>query len=381
MGLGFIKWHTHLMLYVYVWVFCIGLLYLFRKKLSYFRVEKFILALSAVLISLFFIELLLHLTEVNKMSSEKYKGAYISPNTIHSESEYHTHSTEIDEYCAITSEFHYCKPVNSMGFADIEWQIEKQINEIRLITLGDSFVEGAGAPYDASYPAILRKLLSAKPDSISIMNAGVSGSDPFFDFMNLKDKLIPYKPDIVVQIIGSNDLDTDVIMRGGMERFTNKGLQYEDTPWWEPLYAINYVSRIFFEFAGYNENLTNSDLSQADMNHLNEQLISLFKKYIELGIKKDFKLVIVLRPDPVEMKIQHYTFDFSPFIEFLDKNESAEFFDLLPMYTTYIQAGEDDYKNYYWPEDRHHNSKGYEMMARCIYKKLAPILDSQSTIQ
>jgi lysophospholipase L1-like esterase len=55
------------------------------------------------------------------------------------------------------------------------------------------------------------------------MNAGICGSDPCYDFMQLKDHLLAYQPDMIIQMISTNDASTDLQLRGGLERFQADG--------------------------------------------------------------------------------------------------------------------------------------------------------------
>src|SRR5690606_23327303 len=77
------------------------------------------------------------------------------------------------------------------------------------------------------------------------------GSDPFFDFELLKDKLIEYQPDIIIQSFTSNDFYHDFPIRGGEERFQpNYKLKYRTDHWWEPIYACSYTARILIQALG-----------------------------------------------------------------------------------------------------------------------------------
>lgn len=375
-GLIFIKWHTHLVLYAYIALIIFIPFVILKNKISKNNLYKIILLIGSIWFSFFVAEIYLTVSGKYLTSLEKHYGHYLSPNQNHKNSHYHTHNSESKQNCDVTFEFDYCKPINKNGYADIEWEIEKKNGETRILTFGDSFIEGVGAPFDSSFPAILRNLISIKNDSVIIMNAGVSGSDPFFDFKNLKDKLLVYKPDIVVQFIGSNDMDADIILRGGNERFVKDGLKFKESPWWEPIYAISYLSRVYFNIY-YNENLTPNYLEEEDFKELNLQIIDLTQKYIKLCDSNDIKLVVVMRPALEELEDNGFVFDFSSFLEFIESN-NIMLINLLPQYIQYIESRADFFHQYYWSNDRHHNSKGYDMMAKCMYKEIIPLLDSAS---
>jgi hypothetical protein len=67
--------------------------------------------------------------------------------------------------------------------------VEKAPGEYRLIALGDSFTEGVGTSYDMTWLKVVEaRLATAMPDRTFVAyNAGVSGSDPWFAYMLLRE--------------------------------------------------------------------------------------------------------------------------------------------------------------------------------------------------
>ncbi|MCO5247754.1 MAG: hypothetical protein M9887_02225 [Chitinophagales bacterium] len=53
--------------------------------------------------------------------------------------------------------------------------------------------------------------LNKKYKNIEVLNAGKRGSDPFFNFKLLEDKLIEYQPDMVIQSFTANDYYYDFL--------------------------------------------------------------------------------------------------------------------------------------------------------------------------
>ena len=244
-GYPAIKWHTHLMLYIYV-----GFAgqYLFRRVSGpdfSKRAQNLFLAFSAITFSLFVIEIILAITGINKTYIEKFSGGYTSPYTPHYKNYYHTWP-QGPEHWLTKEEFAYWRPTNSLGFGDREWPRDKKTGEKRILTLGDSFTEGDGAHFDSTYVAFLRQDLTQSEGPFFVMNGGICGSDPFINYINLQDRLMAYRPDIVIQSIRSSDMDQDIVLRGGLERFKqSREVKYKDGPWWEPIYALSYISRLF----------------------------------------------------------------------------------------------------------------------------------------
>jgi hypothetical protein len=189
----------------------------------------------------------------------------------------------------------------------------------RILALGDSFTEGDGAPFDSSYVALMRGYAG---DSYEIMNAGTCGCDPFNNFMNLRDRLLIFQPDVIIQSISSSDMNCDILVRGGLER----GIT-DYSPWWEPLYEVNYTSRIFFRAFGYNELLRKNSMSEAEENRVNNLTIDSFKQYSQLCQKNHILLLIVMHPGREKVVNNKYDYDFSQVWSALSPDSSIHIID------------------------------------------------------
>jgi lysophospholipase L1-like esterase len=254
----------------------------------------------------------------------------------------------------------------------MEWPKERKGSEKRILTLGDSFTEGDGAPYDSSYVALMRGLLPE--DSFYIMNGGICGSDPFNNFIILKDKLLPLKPDIIIQSVGSNDMTSDILIRGGLARFTKDGKQvWRPAPWWEPLYAGSYIFRVLAASVGYTEVLTKKTLNTDEQQRVNSETEDMFAKYSALCRSNHIQMIVILHPEKGELINNKYDYDFVPLVADLEKY-GVKVIDLLPSYREYLERNHSDPKAYYWIYDGHHNSRGYKMMAESTLENIRPFL-------
>jgi lysophospholipase L1-like esterase len=277
-------------------------------------------------------------------------------------------------------EFSFERQSNSLGFADYEWIKEKPENVIRILCLGDSFTEGDAAHYDSSYVAVLRRSMSQKYQQVEVLNAGTCGSDPFFNFANLRDRLIEYEPDIVIQTYSSNDLLNDFIIRGGMERFQKPDyLSYALSPWWEPLYAVSYVFRVFVRAFGYNANLTwfrgTEEEKKAIIKVHESFLRKEYQPFIETQGMRFFLFALPMRN---EVANNSYEFEQPKFQSKL-RGYGINAFDLMPCYRDYLEKMKLSVSDVYWVKDAHHNAQGYHMMAQCIEQTISPIVDSLTT--
>lgn len=367
----FVRWHTHI----------IPLLLLFSFSLLFFggkksRAGKII---TAVLLFMFILESMLTITGILKTNDEKNTGYYLGPLFTREKerSYYHIWESKLTEHELKNDEYTYTFPTNSLGYPDIEWSVpDSSDKKIRIAALGDSFTEGDGAPYDSSYVKQLEKLLNKHDENYYLMNAGVCGSDPFFNYINLKDRILSYKPNIVLQTLSSHDIYNEQIVRGGLERFNenNKTVSFHSISKKEVIFASSYISRIFFKLCGYDETfIKNKHLHDK---RLTSELLVLFEQYRDLCQQNNILLFIILRPDKQEIKNGKYEFDYSPLRDFFTKN-NIHIIDLLPAYTQKFKKENKDYHQFFWEKDGHHNSVGYQLMAECIYEKINPVLKTQ----
>jgi hypothetical protein len=205
----------------------------YRKVTTYFF---FLLCFTLVVF-----EILLRLAGINATWSENTGHGYISYYGKTLKSWYHVHqpNTEFDQD---NRDFKYHHKVNSLGLRDRE-DFFSDSTPCKVICVGDSYTEGVGAPADSTYPHFLEQKLNDAGYSCQVLNAGVAGSDPFYEYVLVRDKLIQLHPDYVVVDINSTDI-TDFIFRGGLERFKADGsVVYNKGPWFAGLYHWSYVVR------------------------------------------------------------------------------------------------------------------------------------------
>jgi lysophospholipase L1-like esterase len=366
-GLAFIKWHTH----IFATTLFAGLLWLpffiIHKRYSTPQSQNALLSATSVWATLILLEVILIITGMNHEYIEERWGYYQSPykNDVHNVF-FVPAPNAVDTNRA--PEYTYMLYHNSLGFADNEWSQTSENDSLRIVTLGDSFTEGDGAPTDSSYPAILEKLLKEKYPLANVMNAGIRGSDPFYNFNNLNKRLLKFHPDIVLQTISIQDIYLDLGIRGGFERFVSDSIvRYKKAPLWEPVYAASYVARMFLKLAGFDiSNPSGSRTNRKMINEKNQLLNSLIAQYDSLATLHHFKVVYILLPMKEDMKSNKYNFDFSPFMTKVDQTHTATVLSLFPAYKNYLKRTGLDYKDTYWINDGHHNPTGYDMMARCI---------------
>lgn len=136
------------------------------------------------------------------------------------------HARIADAYLGKTDDFPYLVPIagasvegdfvslhiNSLGFRGEEFPREKQPGELRIACLGASTTFCAEASSDAAtWPAQLQAELTARhPDRlIRVINAGVPGYCIEHSAENLRRRVLPLDPDVVILYHAHNDIIDD----------------------------------------------------------------------------------------------------------------------------------------------------------------------------
>jgi hypothetical protein len=114
---------------------------------------------------------------------------------------------------------------NDKGLHDYEYAYEKGEKTVRVIVLGDSFVEALQVERDQNFcKRIERTLNDADPDrAYQVINMGVSGYSPILQYLYLKREGMRYDPDIVLFCFFMNDVYEDSVYKG-LATFDEAGL-------------------------------------------------------------------------------------------------------------------------------------------------------------
>jgi lysophospholipase L1-like esterase len=334
--------------------------------------RKDIRVLLVVLFSLIIIlEILLRFglkRNVNYM--EANKGWYLSQYTNDHASWYYVHFPGVT-FVECKKEFQFEYQVNSEGLLDWRHSKAKATGEFRIVALGDSFTEGVGAEQGSSWPAKLEHVLNEGQSDrkFTVINAGISGSDPFFEYVLLRDGLLQYRPDLV--IVAVNDSDTsEFTVRGGMERFQPGGrVVYRKGPTWEWLYSLSFITRVVVhDILGYNLNLRKRSGWMKDMMAAKERIHSCLRSFNDLAAREGFRLLVVFHPMHWEIAVRQMVL--SDLAARLRAEPGAEVLDLLEYYLQKERISQVNSSKYYWRIDQHHNAAGYAAFARGVAWKL-----------
>ena len=273
----------------------------------------------------------------------------------------HTPNTTISNQ---KKEFRYSREVNSLGISEKELAKEKG-SKFRIMAIGDSFTEGVGTSYEDSW--VKQMEFRWKSKNVQTINGGIGGSDPIYEFALYRDKLIDYKPDIMILTINHSDI-ADVAGRGGFERFHKDGTAGKTPPSWEWIYASNHLFRLSIHGAfGYNTSLLKgADSRKAQVGAINN-IKEVLRRFKKLTNTENTKLLVVLQPLIQEFsKGEHIPFFGQKELEKFLKMEQISYLDT----SNEFEKKGKSLSKYYYPIDTHFNAKGYALFGKTVYEKI-----------
>ncbi|MDD3740013.1 MAG: GDSL-type esterase/lipase family protein [Bacteroidales bacterium] len=342
------------------------------------KIKKILLIIIAIW---FCIETVLRITGINKSYNEKltsyYSSGFINNNKADPANPHLFVNIKNSIVFDKKSEFTYEMRYNNDGLRDIDHLLEKQKDEVRIVCLGNSFTEGIGAPYDSTWPKLLEdKLKKVCNKQVTVFNAGISGSDPFFSYMLLKERMLKYKPDIVLVALQVTDFNF-YRFRGGFERFTENGVHYRKPPVYEKIYAVSYVFRFLLnDVMGYKKKyLQSKEDYNKDSIQANIDIENCIYQYYQLSLQEDFKLAIVFIDS-------RYNSRYAYLIDKFKKDRNLTVIDLIDYNKNIENLTFEDLESYFWKIDMHCNSNGYKLISKGIVWNFSNlgILDSLNNL-
>lgn len=342
------------------------LFFIISKKFK-FQENRYFIVVTSVIFSLFISEVILRFIIKYPLTySERQWGEYFSMyerfGSIKRVFNFQqlTKENNFEPFQTLTyrtPEFSYpTERANRLGLRGSLPTNQKQI----IVALGDSFTESFAAPADSTYPLLLEQIFP-EVESVKVVNAGISGSDPFHEFELLKMISKNFKLETAIFMFNSSDIN-DVMTRGGKERFERDGfVQYKSGPWWEPIYAVSFVFRLVMHNCFYYDYslMTPALKEQAQKKAIN-QIVSLVSNDILLWSKAN-KVGIKIILQPMYPEIRANSSQFSE-LKNAFTNANIDFLDLSECIQLYSNP-----LDLYWAGDGHFNSTGYCLVAKCVY--------------
>jgi lysophospholipase L1-like esterase len=310
---------------------------------------------------------------------EKTGIGYISPYALSGVKWFRKH--EPGSHQRVEVEFSESILVNAEGFIDRDWQLAKEHDKIRIVTLGDSFVEGVGSLHPgANYPQMLESILRSTADEsahITVMNGGIAGSDPVFNLQSLLRVFLKYKPDIIVQSVNWTDWGSDIPVRGGLSRFNEDGTVKLRSPWFEPIYVHSHLFRALLStLLHYDANLMSRPELHRKQEEATKTICDVLRVERSLAQQSGADLVVVLQPlGWWELRRDKEPEWWHPVMECADEHATKAVDLRQELLAT--AGSSDSLARLYWPVDHHFNPDGYRAYATIVATAVEPLLASR----
>jgi len=279
--------------------------------------------------------------------------------------------------------------LNSQGFKDVEFQIEKDPDTFRILGLGDSFAYGV-VPYDYNYYTRLEEKLKQRDYQLEIINMGIPNLSPKDYLALLVTEGLALNPDqVILSFFIGNDFDDSqrsifsysyvfsffkflIDLQNSYEgKVIHGNLDYQDD---QPTLTDEKYLQI---------EIGRSDLFWVENSDLESQVqgaMEYLRAIQELCDRQDIDLLVVLIPDELQVnpnlqakvidaqQMNLEDFDFSLPNQYLQEElteAEIDFLDLLPYFKGYSEL-----EQLYKPNDSHWNIAGNELAAELIFQYL-----------
>jgi len=245
--------------------------------------------------------------------------------------------------------------INSDGFRDREFSIEKPDNTFRIIVLGDSNTFGQGVEIEETYSKVLENKLNSIGDrNYEVMNFGVPAYNTQDEVEFFKDVGLKYNPDLVIVGFFANDLEDSFELRElaeeKMEENNYKFITLSDID------KANFVTDIFNDVNGkYNAKLHANDTLYNY--YWNKIVVSSFIDLADIGQESNFDIVIIninIREGKYRLLLENIT--------------SENNWSLINAGTSLSKYDVDSLTVSKW--DAHYNPLGHDIIASDIYNHL-----------
>ena len=117
-----------------------------------------------------------------------------------------------EEYAYYSNEFKTRIKINSEGFRDDEFSVEKNPDTERIMALGDSFTYAAEVDVKKRFTELIEKMASADVKKVDVLNFGTGGYGTCQEYSLLKQEATTYHPEKVVLFfyIGNDFYENDL---------------------------------------------------------------------------------------------------------------------------------------------------------------------------
>jgi len=253
-------------------------------------------------------------------------------------------------------DYTYVHHYNLLGFRGPLPPVERARHEFRIVVLGDSFVEGDGAPEDSTLCVLLQKELNKNSNlyHFTVINGGISGSNPIYARQIYFQKLHQFRPNLVINTTFSNDIGDINIMQ-----------HHHNIPTGEYMNAISHLFRLFYYGILGVDNFDNSRVSAKTILKRSQIIKQITNNNMALKqqlLRDSIRLLNIYIPSKEETTWKK---------SFNSLGQSVKYDVNLFNYFSVLQTTDSNFKNtYYWPTDAHLKPIGYLLAAQILAKNI-----------
>ncbi|MFC1646438.1 SGNH/GDSL hydrolase family protein [Candidatus Omnitrophota bacterium] len=290
-------------------------------------------------------------------------------------------STPFRKDHAVNDEFEVYYEFNSVGFRDVEHSFKKPEGVFRILGLGDSFTEGAGANFEDTYLFRLEEMLNSREGdhpNIEIIKAGTGGYSPESERLMLQHYGVKYHPDLILVGFLANDVYDAYVGLGARTvsedgyLTTNEAAQLGRIGKW--LFIHSHLFRIALTKYVNNQIKMKYDIEWAEVWYENlrsdkawrviDKEFSKMKKIAEqIGANIVF-VHIPQQPNPIKGWGKEMTYPAFKLYEWCKKRK-VHFLDITPEMSKRFGK-----KQLYHRKDGHCNAEGYKVVAETTFTEL-----------
>jgi hypothetical protein len=285
------------------------------------------------------------------------------------------------QHTTATADYTETYSINTLGFRDDDWPLEKGAQEVRVLALGGSFVEGSGSlSLASSYPRQLGQRLQQQMGSdvsVRVLNGGIAGSDPVENLQALVRVFAQYRPDLIVQSLDEGDWKYDIALRGGLDRYNADGSISVQPPWFEPIYQHSHLARAFMtKVLGFNKGtlLSNAE-REARIDRAVVEVCRVLAQESDIARSLDAHLAVVVMPDYSDV-LDGVVSDRMLAVEQCAGQYAATVLNLGRELRQRVPG--DALAQLYWPTDKHFKPEGYALYGQIVAEAVQPILAGHS---
>ena len=193
--------------------------------------------------------------------------------------------------------------IDDNGFRGISTNLEKTENTYRIVMIGGSTIFGTGTTSDEkTIPGFLEKKINERNNEkiFEVVNAGINHADSFTEKFHVKNKILNFKPDLIIIYDGWNDSRYLEIMKAKIEGNNTKEKESSGTGIIGFFDNLEFYRTPIVIFRTFFYDDSSSDIKSELNEELGYNIASTWKNNIkeicDVAKEKDVSTIIALQP-------------------------------------------------------------------------------------